>query len=278
MSRSATRTGPGIARSPSAQRLMVRASTSSAAAAATCDRPSDASAARNSSADNDAILAKGQAGSGQDRTQGVQRLVNGEGVGQAAVSAKQGQALRAISAGSDETNGVGGQGWDGGGLAHNSCVGPMALYVNNQIAAAESDRGHGGEGGVNALPGRPAHPMPRTSAHPSRPAAGRTVSVRVSDRGVSSRAANTAANYPAGQIRAGSSPAGASSYVSEFYRRIALSRAHPDAMRLSAYEDRMLGNGLAAGLSFAAIARDICERRRDISEKARKRAAARWGK
>lgn len=150
------------------------------------------------------------------------------------------------------------------------------IRTGSEIAAAEAFRSHGGEGGVNALPGRPAHTMPRTSAHPSRPVAGRRSGACV--RGVSSQPAATAANYPAGQVRAGSSPAGASSYVTEFYRRIALPRAHPDAMRLSAYEDRMLGNGLAAGLSFAAIARDICERRRDISDKARRRAVIRWSK
>ena len=49
------------------------------------------------------------------------------------------------------------------------------------------------------------------------------------------------------------------------------------AMRLTSYEDRMLGNGLAAGLSFASIARDICERRQARSRAARKLAAIRWG-
>ena len=55
-------------------------------------------------------------------------------------------------------------------------------------------------------------------------------------------------------------------------------RAHRHAaMRLTSYEDRMLGNGLAAGLSFASIARDICERRQARSRAARKLAAIRWG-
>lgn len=109
--------------------------------------------------------------------------------------------------------------------------------------------------------------MPRTSAHPSRPVAGRLTGASV--RGVSSQpAATTAANYPAAGLP--DAAAGASSYVSEFFRRIALPSKHPQSMRLSAYEDRMLGNGLAAGMSFADIARDICERRRDISERAKK--------
>jgi hypothetical protein len=72
--------------------------------------------------------------------------------------------------------------------------------------------------------------------------------------------------------------AGAFSYVAEFWRRVALPRAHPDAMRITPAEDRMIGNGRAAGLSFGEIARDICNRRRARSKHFRKLAAKRWGK
>lgn len=51
MSRSATRAGPGTARSPSAHFRTVRSSTSSAFAASRCVMPSAAMASRNSSAD-----------------------------------------------------------------------------------------------------------------------------------------------------------------------------------------------------------------------------------
>lgn len=164
MQRNATRTGPGISRSPSAQRLTVRASTSSASAAATCDSPSAAMAARNSSADNDAIFANGQAGSGQRGAQRVERVRNTEGVGQAAIGAEQRQALRAVSATGDETNGVGGQGWDGDGLAHDPLIGPAALNVNNGISAAESSEDTALTAGGNLSLAAARRPIPRKRA------------------------------------------------------------------------------------------------------------------
>jgi hypothetical protein len=138
MSRSATLTGPGMARSPAVQRRTVRSSTSSAEAAATCDSPSAASAARNSSADNGAVLGDRHAGGSQHGTQAVDRVGGAERVGQRAIGSEQRQAFRAIGAAADEANGVGGQGGDGKGLAHVPCVGPLARHVNNQISAAES--------------------------------------------------------------------------------------------------------------------------------------------
>jgi hypothetical protein len=130
MQRKATLTGPGIERSPSAQRRTVRASTSNAEAASTCDISSAASAALNSSADNDAILPQGQAGLRQDRAQGVERGVSSERVGQRTIAAEKRQALRAINTTADEADGFGRKRGDGLGLAHIPCVGPMALTVN----------------------------------------------------------------------------------------------------------------------------------------------------
>ena len=151
-----------------------------------------------------------------------------------------------------------------------------------QIAAAETPRVYGGEGSSSAddIPLAfgvvAAHHMPRHSAHPTRPAAGRTTAGRVSARGVSSLAATTAATSPAASQPDGA--AGAFSYVAEFWRRVALPRAHPDAMRITSAEDRMIGNGLAAGLSFGEIARDICNLRRVRSKHYRALAAKRGGK
>ena len=163
-------------------------------------------------------------------------------------------------------------GEDGGGLN-------LAAAVHH-IAAAATPRVYGGEGssrssGFSLTHGpAAAHQMPRDSAHPSRPAAGRTGAGRDSACGVSSLAATVAANFPAAALP--DAAAGPFRYATEFWRRIALPRAHPDAMRLSAHEDRMIGNGRAAGLSFADIARDICERRIARSNAARRSARIRW--
>lgn len=135
MRRNATRTGPGMARSPATHRRTVRASTSRAAAAATCDNPRAAIAALNSSADNDAILTQRQTGGSQHRAQAVHCLINGEGVGQAAVSAEKRQALRPISAAANEANCVGGKGGDFNGLAHAQQIGPTALAVKQKMQA-----------------------------------------------------------------------------------------------------------------------------------------------
>jgi len=126
ISRSATLTGPGIDRSPVSQRLIVRTSTSSTLAAATCDSPSASSAALNSSADNAAVLQQAQAVAGQQGADRSVVLVHGEGVGQAAVAAEQRQALGPVGADGDEANGLGGHrgGGDreGGALAHDLSI------------------------------------------------------------------------------------------------------------------------------------------------------------
>lgn len=134
MQRSATLTGPGISRSPSAQRRTVRASTSSAAAACTCDMPSAAIAARNSSADtaNDPGIVNCQAIAGQDRANRVHVLVLRERIGHRAIAVMQGQAFRAISAARDEADGIGGELRGGDGLAHalnDRAIGPSRQWV-----------------------------------------------------------------------------------------------------------------------------------------------------
>lgn len=133
MQRSATLTGPGMARSPKAQRRTVRASTSSAAAASTWDMPSAAMASRNSSADNDTILAQRQALGGQHRPQGFERVVLRERVGQAPIGAEQRQALGPVHAARHEANRIGRKSGDGL-LVHVVCIGPLALPVNGDFA------------------------------------------------------------------------------------------------------------------------------------------------
>ena len=133
MQRSATFAGPGIARVPASHRPTVASSTSRAAAVLRRFIPSAAIAARSSSADNDAILTQGQALGGQHRTQGFQRLVLRERVGQAAIRAEQRQALRPIHAARHEADRIGGKGgnWL---LGHAVYVVPLALFVNGEIA------------------------------------------------------------------------------------------------------------------------------------------------
>lgn len=133
MQRSATRTGPGIERVPASQRPTVASSTSSAAAVSRRFIPSDAIAARSSSADNDAILTKGQTVAGQDRPQRVEGVVLGKRVGQAAVAAEQGQALRTVNAAGDKADCIGGESGNGLGLVHAPYVVPMASHVNGEM-------------------------------------------------------------------------------------------------------------------------------------------------
>lgn len=143
MSLNATRTGPGISRSPNAQRLTVRASTSSACAAATCDSSSASMASLNSSA----VI------SGSDR---VDRDLGGAGalashlgglgdVGGAVFGQIGGHVDHAalLRAGHAELEarlhmiGLGPVSEGGGGDdVHGGNLGPMALGVNRKGTAA----------------------------------------------------------------------------------------------------------------------------------------------
>lgn len=131
MQRSATLAGPGMARSPSAHFRTVRSSTSSAVAAARCDMPSAAIASRNCSGDtaDNALRVNRHASSGQGRAQRVNRFVNAERIGQAAVRLEQRQALGPVVTASDEADCIGGKGGAGCGLEHELYLGPSGLGV-----------------------------------------------------------------------------------------------------------------------------------------------------
>lgn len=147
----------------------------------------------------------------------------------------------------------------GAATAHIARSTANGIRTGSEIAAAESDRGHGGEGGVNELPGRPAHNMQGTSPHPSRPVAGRHYSGRDSVRGVSSQAAR-AANYPAAALP--DAAAGA------FWQHVAAGR-----VRLSATEDQLVWDLRAAHWRWDYIARHILERRAGLASRAAASAA-----
>lgn len=136
MQRSATLAGPGMARSPSAHFRTVRSSTSSANAAARCDMPSAAMASLNCSGDtaDNALIINRHASGSKCRAQRVNRFVNAERVGQAAIGAEQRQALGPIITASNEADGIGGQGGAGGGLEHGMNIGPMGLSVKGYFA------------------------------------------------------------------------------------------------------------------------------------------------
>jgi len=140
MSRSATRTGPGTSRSPSAQRLTVRASTSKASAAATCESPSAARAARNSAADNGTTGQQRHASRLQRRGNVRFTFPDGEGARQRAIGVEQRKPLWPIGSAGQEPNGAGGKRRNGdgagvvGALAHALCAGPLALSVNEESA------------------------------------------------------------------------------------------------------------------------------------------------
>ena len=110
-----------------------------------------------------------------------------------------------------------------------------------QIAAAETLREYGGEGGANDLPGRPAHPMPRLRAHPSRRTSGRSVAG-------SSLTAHVEQNFPAAALT--DAAAGA------FWQDIAVGR-----VRLTATEDQLVWDFRAAHWRWDFIARHILARR-----------------
>ncbi len=131
MQRSATLAGPGMARSPSAHFRTVRSSTSSAVAAARCDMPSAAIASRNCSGDtaDNALRVNCHASRRQSRAQRLNRFVNAERVGHAAVSLEQRQAFGSVVTASDEADCIGGKGGAGCGLEHTHNLGPLALSV-----------------------------------------------------------------------------------------------------------------------------------------------------
>ncbi len=131
MPRKAALTGPGMARSPSAHFRTVRSSTSSAIAASRWFIPSAAIASRNCSGDtaNNALRVNGHASRRQGRAQRVNRFVNAERIGQAAVSLEQRQAFGPVVAAADEADCIGGKGGAGGGLEHMHNLGPLALSV-----------------------------------------------------------------------------------------------------------------------------------------------------
>lgn len=142
ISRSATLTGPGTSRSPAIQRRTVLASTSSAAAAATCDSPSAAIAVANSSAVISGADAVDGAAGGAGALAGllggsadVGLAVRGQGLGHvdhaALLGAGDGELearLHVVSAGQ-----VGEAGGDDD--FHDPYVGPLALGVNRKDAA-----------------------------------------------------------------------------------------------------------------------------------------------
>ena len=154
MQRSATLTGPGMALSPAAQRRTVRPSTSSCLPASTCDQPSAAIAAANSSGrtlrgpnhikgcDSGGKIAS----AGQQLARGKCRLAARVGV---AVHGRQpsGRALcgqrlpgvvdfvggwLAVAAQADITAIACQDHGAGFGLAHAYLVGPLALTVNHK--------------------------------------------------------------------------------------------------------------------------------------------------
>ena len=131
MPRNAARTGPGIGRSLSAHFRTVRSSTSSATAVSRWFMPSAAMASRNCSGDtaDNALRVNRHTSSGQGRAQRVNRFVNAERIGQAAISFEQRQALRPIIAARNEAECIGGKGGAGCGLEHETSIGPWGLSV-----------------------------------------------------------------------------------------------------------------------------------------------------
>jgi hypothetical protein len=131
MQRSATLAGPGMARSPSAHFRTVRPSTSSAIAASRWFIPSAAIASRNCSGDtaDNALRVNSHASRRQGRAQRVNRFVNAERIGQAAIGFEQRQAFGPVVAASDEADCIGGKGGAGCGLEHELYLGPSGLSV-----------------------------------------------------------------------------------------------------------------------------------------------------
>ena len=88
-------------------------------------------ASRNCSGDtaNNALSVNRHTSSGQGRAQRVNRFVNAERVGQAAVSFEQRQAFGPIITASNEADCIGGKGGAGCGLEHKTLIGPWGLSV-----------------------------------------------------------------------------------------------------------------------------------------------------
>ena len=135
MQRSATFTGPGMALSPAAQRRTVRPSTSSCLPASTCDQPSAAIAAANSSGctEDKAVGVQGETLCCVVGTDIGQRFIRAARTHQGAGAGKRRQTLRAIWAGGDKAERVGGKIGGDGCVAHIHVVGPLALFVNHRI-------------------------------------------------------------------------------------------------------------------------------------------------
>jgi hypothetical protein len=137
MPRKAARTGPGMARSPSAHFRTVRSSTSSAIAASRWFIPSAAIASRNCSGDtaDNALRVNRHANHRQGMAQFVNRYVIAERIGQAAVRLEQRQAFGPIIAAGNEADCIGRKGGAGCGLEHTHNLGPLALSVKGYFYA-----------------------------------------------------------------------------------------------------------------------------------------------
>jgi len=139
MQRNATLTGPGTARSPSAHFRTVRSSTSSALAAARCDRPRAAIAALKSAANtavipNDTRIIHDEASLQQYLRNVSHILIKGERIGQAAIGLEQRQAFWPVIAAADEAECIGGKGGAGDGIEHETYIGPLGLTVKGFFA------------------------------------------------------------------------------------------------------------------------------------------------
>ncbi len=126
MQRSATRTGPGISRSPATQRRTVRASTSNCRAASTWDQPSAVMAATKASGDT--------AGNphAANRARGAGLEDGFRVVSQARMSGHEISQRHAIcfarGCGDDQ---------DHVALAHGHCIGPTVLVVQEGKCALQ---------------------------------------------------------------------------------------------------------------------------------------------
>lgn len=139
MQRSATFAGPGMARSPSAHFRMVRSSTSSALAAARCDKPRAAIAALKSAANtavipNDPRIIHDESSLQQYLRNVSHILIKCERIRQAAIGLEQRQAFGPVIAAADEAECIGRKGGAGAGLEHETYIGPWGLSVKGFFA------------------------------------------------------------------------------------------------------------------------------------------------
>ena len=93
-------------------------------------------ASRNCSGDtaDNALRVNRHTNGGQGRAQRINRFVNAERIGQAAVSLEQRQAFGPIITATNEADCIGGQGGAGCGLEHRLYLGPMGLSVKRYFA------------------------------------------------------------------------------------------------------------------------------------------------